>query len=270
MGVQKRAEDEGGQLIVGRGLTEGDWATEWGRVVAEHSARAFTFEEDRLVSLDGLASKIVKAGNNSYKPGTYFIGTWLDDIPEFICWASYRTGKKNVLCPSWSWASCGGPVWFRFRDFDGNRPDEGFRSRCKILAVDAASGILSIEATRLMVNHLVLSAIEENSLKDLYGEKGRLAYRQPLIQGYAIGLRDEESYGWIEFDDGRVAPDIMEPVFFLCLEEAEYWSAPQVQYWGLLLVKDTTRHDAFNRVVMGSVWDRSWMASAEHQRTAIV
>jgi hypothetical protein len=108
---KKKAEDETGQQIIGRGLPEGEWATKWGRIIMEHSLQAVTFEEDHLNSLHRLARELAKARNNSCKPGTYFFGTWLVDIPECILWASYRQGKKSTFCPSWSWASCGGPVW---------------------------------------------------------------------------------------------------------------------------------------------------------------
>src|ERR1700712_1781191 len=102
-------------------LYERDWTIEWGRIIVEHSTRAFTFESDRLHSLHSLAIELCKDVNNSYTPETYFFGIWLVDIPEYILWASYRLGeKKSTHCPSWSWASCSGPVWLRFRDFDSN------------------------------------------------------------------------------------------------------------------------------------------------------
>jgi hypothetical protein len=153
------------------------------------------FEKDLLISLDGLAREVAKAENNTCKPGTYFFGTWLIDIPEYIFWASYRMGKKSALCPSWSWASCGGPVWLRFRDFDNNRPDHGIRTHCKLLGVDEATGILSIEAKRLNISHIILFAMEKFPTEDLLREKAILSYRRPLVQGYAIGLKDEEPFG---------------------------------------------------------------------------
>jgi hypothetical protein len=235
----------------------------------EHSIRAFIFGKDRLISLDGLVREVAKAENNSCKPGTHFFGTWLIDIPEYILWASYRMGKKSTLCPSWSWASCGGPVWLRFRDFDNNRPEDGLRTRCKVLRVDEATGILNIEAKRLNISHLILSAIEKVPTKDLIGEMALLSYRQPLVHGHAIGLKDENPYGWIEFDDDRDALGRTEPVFFLYLGEAEYWTAPKAQYWGLLLVKDPAQEDVFTRVGMGSAWDLGWMDDVECERTAI-
>ncbi|KAE9373876.1 HET-domain-containing protein, partial [Stipitochalara longipes BDJ] len=132
---KRTAEDETGQQIIGRGLTEGDWATEWDRIIFEHSFREFTFEKDRLVSLDGLAREVAKASNNSHKSGTYFFGTWLIYIPESILWASYRMGKKSTFCPSWSWASCSGAVWLRFKNFDST-------AKTMVSACSAKSSVL--------------------------------------------------------------------------------------------------------------------------------
>jgi hypothetical protein len=266
---KNKAEGETGQQIIRRGLTEGDWATEWGRIIVEHSLREFKFEKDRLIPLDGLATEVAKARNNTCRPGTYFFGVWLVDIPEYILWATYRMGKKSTLCPSWSSSSCGGPVWLRFRDCDSNRPEDGLRTHCKVLGVDEATGILSIEAKRLNISHLILFAMEKFPTQDLIAEKGLLSYRQPLVQGYAIGLKDEP-YGWIEFDDDPDGLGRTEPVFFLYLGETEYWTPPKAQYWGMLLVKDPGQEDVFNRVGMGSVWDLGWMESVERERTAVV
>src|ERR1700712_1668480 len=80
-------------------LYERDWTIEWGRIIVEHSTRAFTFESDRLHSLHSLAIELCKAVNNSYTPETYFFGIWLVDIPEYILWASYRLGEKEVQPP---------------------------------------------------------------------------------------------------------------------------------------------------------------------------
>ncbi|KAF2667965.1 HET-domain-containing protein [Microthyrium microscopicum] len=265
-----RSEDETGQMIIGRGLSEGDWATEWGRIIFEHSGRLFTYEKDRLVSLQGLAREVSKASNNSSSLETYYFGTFLVDIPEYILWASYRHGEKSKSCPSWSWASAGGAVWLRFRDFDYGRPDDSFGNDCKVLGVDRTSGLLSIEAKRVNIGNLISSVMERNSVNDLIGEKATRAYRQPLIQGFSIGLKDEEPYGWIEFDDDRDALSEQEDVFFLLLAQADYWTKPFPQHWGLLLVKDQVLENTFNRVGMGSAWNLSFMRDFEREVTAII
>jgi hypothetical protein len=43
---KEKAVDETGQrLVAGQRHTESDWATEWGRIIVEHSVREFTFEK---------------------------------------------------------------------------------------------------------------------------------------------------------------------------------------------------------------------------------
>lgn len=182
-----RAVDETGQLLMsGKRHSEGDWATEWGRIILDHSMRTFTIERDRLISLDGLAREISKATNTRRKLEEYYYGTWLMDIPEYILWASYRVNDREPDCPSWSWASCTGPIWLRFRDFDNDRPDDGLGRDCKVLGIDEATGILTISAIRVDITQWDLSPMHRVSMDDLNGKNGRLAYRQPLIQGYAV------------------------------------------------------------------------------------
>ncbi|VUC29064.1 unnamed protein product [Clonostachys rosea] len=263
-----KAEDENAQMIHGR-LTECDWATEWGKIILEHSQRAFTFEKDRLRSLDSLANELSKAKNNSCKMGEYFYGTWLVDIPEYILWASYRAGKKNSDCPSWSWASCGGPVWFRFRDFDNMRQDD-FSQYCKVLGVSEMSGILTIEAKVADISHLILHAMRRNGHKDLMGQNGHSTYRQPLIQGYSVGSKCQEPYGWIEFDDDRDALSMPEPIFFVHLADGEYYSSPLIQHWGLILVRENGYNNRYNRVGMGSLWDFKLFADVRDSRVEII
>ena len=109
---KERAVDETGQTLIARKRhSEGDWATEWGRIIVKHSMRKFTFEKYRLISLNSLAREVSKATKNSCRPGEYFYGTWLIDIPEYILWSSYRLDDRKMECPSWPWASCVSAVW---------------------------------------------------------------------------------------------------------------------------------------------------------------
>ncbi|OAL42890.1 HET-domain-containing protein, partial [Pyrenochaeta sp. DS3sAY3a] len=103
---KERAVDETGHFVLAaKRHSDPDWATEWHKIITDHSVRDFTFESDRLVSLDGLAREVAKAENNSCKLEEYFYGTWLSDVPESILWASYRAHDRETACPSWSWAS---------------------------------------------------------------------------------------------------------------------------------------------------------------------
>ena len=187
-----------------------------------------------MISLDSLAREFAKASNNSYTPDTYFFGTWRIHIPEYILWASYRLGKRNTACPSWSWASCGGSAWLRFRGFDSNRPDNAFPSHCKVVSVDRDSGFLTLESKRLKISNLILPAMEYVNPADLIGNKALLPYRQPLVHGYAFSEDGKEPCGWIEFDDERDPLGGTEEVFFVHLAETYYYTKPMRQDWGLI------------------------------------
>ncbi|KAH7079883.1 heterokaryon incompatibility protein-domain-containing protein [Paraphoma chrysanthemicola] len=264
------AFDETGQLLMAtKRHSEPDWASEWGRIIVEHSMREFTYEKDRLISLEGLAREVSKAGNNSCKAGEYFFGTWLVDIQEYILWASYRTTKRITNCPSWSWASCDSAVWLRFKDFDNNRPDDGLSQDCKVIGVDAETGILRVSAVRIDIAPWKLTSTARVSQQDLEGAAGARAYRGHLIQAYEVDAGDGKTTGWIEFDDERDALTMAKEVFFINLAEANYWDEPKVQYWGLLLEYHPTRDDVFKRVGMGSLWGSELFKNLDRQETAI-
>jgi len=231
--------------------------------------RQFTFETDRLISLDGLAREVSKAPNNSCKMAEYFYGTWLRDLPEYILWASYRWGDRRTAWPSWSWASCASSVWLRFRDFDNMRPDELMMCDCEVLGVDEDTGVLTVSTIRIDITHWDFSLMEKVPLHELRNEKGRLAYRQPLVQGYSVGSADTQLAGWIEFDDERDALEITQPIFYMHLGKATYYTEPKVQYWGILLERHPTRNGAFKRVGMGSLYDSDFLKGLERQETAI-
>jgi hypothetical protein len=266
---RKAMDETGQQLVGGERHSKNDWATEWGTIISEHSMRRFTFEKDRLISLDGLAREISKAANNSCTMKEYFYGNWMIDLPEFILWASYRMDDRKTECPSWSWASCASAVWLRFRDFDNNRPDDGLVPDCEIHDVDKATGVLAISAIRLDITQWDLSPMDRVSIHDLNGKSKRLAYRQPLIQGYRVSSTDLQLSGWIEFDDDRSALMTAAPVFYLHLAEAMYWHEPKAQYWGLLLENHPERDGAFRRVGMGSLWNCELLKTSKRQVTAI-
>ena len=268
---KRRAVEETGQLLLAQNRhSEDDWATEWGRIITDHSVRNFTFEKDRLTSLRGLATEISKANNNCYKLEHYFYGIWLHDIPECLLWASYRCDNRQTDCPSWSWASCASPVWLRFKDFDNMRPDEDLEQTCKVIGIDNATRILSISAIKLDIGQWDLSLMDRIPNQEYQGQKGRFAYREPVIQGYRVSSKhDAQLKGWIEYDDDRDAAKLTEPVYYLHLASAIYWNEPQVQYWGILIENHPTREGAFKRVGMGSLWDCEFLKTLEREDVAI-
>jgi hypothetical protein len=266
---KERAEDETGTMLVhSKQLIEANW--DWGRLVQEHSTRLCTFERDRLVSLDCLAREVCKKKDNCYEPDMYHFGTWIADMPEHLLWASYRIdARRNEQCPSWSWASNGGAVWFRFRDWDNFSPHHSLTSHCRVVGVDGECGVLKIEAKIFDISNLSLSLMEKVSLEQLEGGKGLVAFRAPLVQGYRIGVTSDSPQGWIEFDDNRDVLARNRPLYFLHLMEAEYSSEIQVQHWGILLEEDERRRGVFGRVGLGTLWNLHDLERTQKQEVAI-
>lgn len=86
----------------------------WPRIVADYTARVFTFADDKLPGLSGLATDF----NNNHRNNQdeYYAGLWKSTIIQDLCWQVTRQGSKNSLtrqtklpskyrAPSWSWAS---------------------------------------------------------------------------------------------------------------------------------------------------------------------
>ena len=259
---QRCAEDETGKRIIGRGLPEADWTPEWGRIIQEHSHRDFTYERDRLVSLEAMAREIGKT--KTYKD-TYCFGMWMSDVPEHLLWSPLVRGKRRTICPSWSWPSSHGPVWFRFRSFDSGRQDETLMSCCKVLEVDEKGGTLIISAKKVEIQHFLLKKMEKTEKTDQAGSW----YRTPLHEGYSIGLPNDPPSGWVEFDDG-LDVDGSEPIFFLHLATIDYWIDPKLEQYGILIVRDPVQEEVYNRVGIGTTWDPSWMEDASKVSTRII
>jgi hypothetical protein len=87
-----------------------DW---WRRLVETYTALELTKETDRLKAIAGLATHLGTATNST----DYLAGHWLDGLPLDLWWHSdgpkwdsQENTPADPSAPSWSWASCGGPV----------------------------------------------------------------------------------------------------------------------------------------------------------------
>ncbi|KAH7420143.1 heterokaryon incompatibility protein-domain-containing protein [Cadophora sp. MPI-SDFR-AT-0126] len=78
------AEAETGYFVVSRGIPIQEYRNAWGQIVQEHSARLFTYQRVRLVSLEGLASRY-----RHFKPTDdwYAAGIWGSDMPLHLLWS---------------------------------------------------------------------------------------------------------------------------------------------------------------------------------------
>lgn len=83
---------------------------EWDFMLKVHSEAKFTFEADRLIALQGLATEMQKA-----RKDRYCFGIWTADLPNQLLWMRteirhYSEAVPNT--PSWSWASKPGSKCF--------------------------------------------------------------------------------------------------------------------------------------------------------------
>ncbi|KAH0430921.1 hypothetical protein CcaCcLH18_07479 [Colletotrichum camelliae] len=78
----------------------------WQQIVMDYTKRVFTFEEDRLPGLSGLATDFKK--NHRDDEDEYYAGLWKSNIIEDLCWSAGTPPPAiptKYRAPSWSWAS---------------------------------------------------------------------------------------------------------------------------------------------------------------------
>jgi len=84
----------------------------WKKLVEMYGHRTFTFEEDRLSALAGVASKLGRP------PENYWADIWRDDAASQLLWRGWNRflapcKRHETYCaPSWSWACLRGGVAF--------------------------------------------------------------------------------------------------------------------------------------------------------------
>ena len=82
----------------------------WRRIVQEYTAKALTYDRDRLPAISGVARQLGPA------LGSYHAGHWKRGWNSLLWYPAKGTGRRNrgeSRAPSWSWASVEGtPVYF--------------------------------------------------------------------------------------------------------------------------------------------------------------
>jgi hypothetical protein len=86
----------------------------WRQLIAQYSERQLTYENDKLIALDGLIDQIrVRTGLPCYH------GLWAGRLEEQLLWHGkdiLRRPQNLSFVPSWSWASTMGPIQFDLWD----------------------------------------------------------------------------------------------------------------------------------------------------------
>ena len=83
---------------------------DWDLMITRYSEAKFTFEADRLIALQGLATEMQKA-----RKDRYCFGIWTADLPNQLLWMRTETCHYSEAVPntpSWSWASKPGSKYF--------------------------------------------------------------------------------------------------------------------------------------------------------------
>lgn len=86
-----------------------DFIHMYASLVEQYTKCCLTFEEDKLVAINGIVQKLRLATGL-----TPLAGLWKELLPLFLLWRPYKQGDtcrgRSYVAPSWSWASLHGPV----------------------------------------------------------------------------------------------------------------------------------------------------------------
>ncbi|KAG4432648.1 hypothetical protein IFR05_011873 [Cadophora sp. M221] len=86
-----------------------NWLHRWGNIVKAYSKCMLTIGNDKLVAICGIARTM----HGLDDPGQYLAGMWSEKFNAQLCWAlrgKTEPRPATYRAPSWSWASCDGPV----------------------------------------------------------------------------------------------------------------------------------------------------------------
>ncbi|KAF2648425.1 HET-domain-containing protein [Lophiostoma macrostomum CBS 122681] len=112
----------------------------WTKHVEDYSDCVLTYESDRLIALEGLASELGKL-----RPDTYHLGTWLGDVSGLM-WriVEPEVGMRGLPdLPSWTWASRPGRKRFAtgfgpIKRADGTTSTISFQDNGRTLILEAS------------------------------------------------------------------------------------------------------------------------------------
>lgn len=85
----------------------------WNTILAEYTSRGITNLSDKLPALAGIAKRYAEIRHKRY-----LAGLWPEDLPLALLWQLFNhptTNKRNIECPSWSWASVSEQIYIQDR-----------------------------------------------------------------------------------------------------------------------------------------------------------
>jgi hypothetical protein len=87
----------------------------WIKIVREYSNAALTKPWDKLPAVGGIAERLCRMKDKAWENNKYIAGFFSATLPAALVWRRGGTGPlrrimKPYRAPSWSWASCDGPI----------------------------------------------------------------------------------------------------------------------------------------------------------------
>jgi hypothetical protein len=163
----------------------------WDELLWTYCEAAFTFETDRLIALQGLASEL-QVGRQD----RYCYGMWTADFPLQLLWMRLGPGLTDGLTdvPSWSWASKLGPRLFW--SMISNEVHLGIESQA--ISVDATGTMMMYNTLlrKCSISHPVLHLGPNNHLpavQDFFGDP--LVFVNSGDKGVDTGTLSEHNCG---------------------------------------------------------------------------
>lgn len=111
----------------------------WSQYVQAYSPMSLKFESDRLVAIDGLATRL----GLMHKDDEYFAGVFRNHLTDGLLWETNKEdGGREKLdrFPSWSWASCRSKLGVSF--------ESNFEKHTKLAACASRGGFPSLRETQ--------------------------------------------------------------------------------------------------------------------------
>ncbi|KAI8663240.1 HET domain-containing protein [Fusarium keratoplasticum] len=212
----------------------------WFQLVREYSSMDFTYFDDRLVAIQGVADR-----TRLFFPDTYVCGHFVSQFIFSLAW--HGTGsictelERSKMGPSWSWASSK-MSRVGFAHLDNPR----FKGEAKLLSVQDSlrSPPGSLQPKREVVLSTLVRSLQVLLMQD-DGEGLNIA------SGVAVDVQGREISTRIFFDDPASMPEDLEPTFEIA---QVVYEIPRPSYIsrGCLILSPATgevgKEDVFERI----------------------
>jgi hypothetical protein len=168
----------------------------WSSIITAHSYRSLTYEEDKLLSLAGIAQMFSRLTGDEYT-----CGFWKCHLLNMLLWKFNKPSPRSYtyIAPSWSWASRNGLVYSHVIEDD---------------ELDMCLQLRKVSIT-LKDPQLPFGAVESGYI-DVEGCVGIVEFDSSSDKTQKYSFRDQDLEKWpglatvsIEFDCGPVGEELV-------------------------------------------------------------